>query len=436
MFKLKEEKNLKKLLEWGIYLLVFLIPWQTRLIIKAGELNNSNWEYGTISLYGIDFVLVILVLFGLEYFVEYVFEKTEFKKALWIPSLILFFAWVCFATFLGTDKLFALYWSIRFFLVLSLGLVVSAIKPKLKNIALVFLSAGIIQSILAAWQFATQQVIGNKWLGMAAQHAMEPGASVIEIADERWLRAYGSFSHPNILAGFLVIVIILNVYLASSYSSPIKIKEKYINPSLFNLFIPVLFVGIFLTFCRSAFIALILSLIVLGVFVFIKDRKKLQDFKKTTVILVACLLIFGFIFHSFIRQRTSLESRLEIESISQRQIQFEVSAELIQQKPFVGHGISNFTRAWYDFDAELDNWNYQPIHNVLILILTELGFVGLFLFLLTIALKIFQSQGTIDRVKIFKYILLIIILSLSFFDHYLWSFNSGLILWWLILGLI
>ena len=62
-------KKLEKIIEYGLYLLVFLLPMQTRWIIKTGELNGGYWEYGTISLYSTDILLaVLLVLFVFSFF--------------------------------------------------------------------------------------------------------------------------------------------------------------------------------------------------------------------------------------------------------------------------------------------------------------------------------------------------------------------------------
>jgi len=56
------KKLIEKILEGGIYLWVFLLPWQTRLIVSPGTLNGDSWEYGTISLYGLDILLFILII--------------------------------------------------------------------------------------------------------------------------------------------------------------------------------------------------------------------------------------------------------------------------------------------------------------------------------------------------------------------------------------
>ncbi|MDP2736252.1 MAG: hypothetical protein Q8O59_00490, partial [bacterium] len=55
-------KFLNKIIEYGLYLLIFLLPLQTRWIIKAGELNGGPWEYGTYSLYATDILLIIILL--------------------------------------------------------------------------------------------------------------------------------------------------------------------------------------------------------------------------------------------------------------------------------------------------------------------------------------------------------------------------------------
>jgi len=53
-------KKVTKITEYGLYLLAFLLPWQTRWIIKAGEM-----EYATYSLYGTDIILLaVLLLFA------------------------------------------------------------------------------------------------------------------------------------------------------------------------------------------------------------------------------------------------------------------------------------------------------------------------------------------------------------------------------------
>ena len=55
-------KFLEKIYSSGIYLLVFLLPLQTRWIVRPGVLNGGYFEYGTISVYGTDVLLIIILL--------------------------------------------------------------------------------------------------------------------------------------------------------------------------------------------------------------------------------------------------------------------------------------------------------------------------------------------------------------------------------------
>src|SRR3990167_8743999 len=55
-------KFIKKSQEYLLYILIFLLPLQTRWLAKSGELNGGYWEYGTISLYGTDILILGLIL--------------------------------------------------------------------------------------------------------------------------------------------------------------------------------------------------------------------------------------------------------------------------------------------------------------------------------------------------------------------------------------
>jgi hypothetical protein len=99
--------------------------------------------------------------------------------------------------------------------------------------------------------------------------------------------------------------------------------------------------------------------------------------------------------------------------------------------------------------SAIQNWQFQPIHSLYLLITSELGIVGLILFawFLWITWKNVPSQsecstwnilrdkrGTFEG-TIFKG-LLVGYLFIGLFDHYLWDIQQGQIMLWLILGII
>ena len=115
---------MQKLQTIGIYLLAFLLPWQTRYIFHYGTLNGGDWEYGTIALYAIDILIVLILLITLSLKLS---EKTfwlSFKKSHWIPIAILFVI-SCLSAFFALDTNLAWYRVGQLFLGLAIFYIVS-----------------------------------------------------------------------------------------------------------------------------------------------------------------------------------------------------------------------------------------------------------------------------------------------------------------------
>ena len=68
------KNTLQKIIEYGFYLFLFILPWQTRWIIVPGEINEGYFEYGTYSLYGSDILLIILLFLAGWYFFRKILE--------------------------------------------------------------------------------------------------------------------------------------------------------------------------------------------------------------------------------------------------------------------------------------------------------------------------------------------------------------------------
>ena len=104
-------------------------------------------------------------------------------------------------------------------------------------------------------------------------------------------------------------------------------------------------------------------------------------------------------------------------------------------------------------------WQYQPVHNVFLLIWSELGIIGLALFIWILevvfsvkaavsrppATKALRAGGTVGQKKIKEYLgrdlllfrgILLGFLFVALFDHYLWDIQQGQILLWLTMGMI
>ena len=458
-------KILKSIIEFFLYLYIFLLPWQARIIWFQGRINEGPWEYGTMSFYFSEFILFILLLSSFV-FIILTQEKEKGSKFNFFSLNLYLFAIIVLSfvsTFWAYNQSLAFYNFIK--LLEGMGLLAILLKVPLryKRVALSFVFSAFFQASLAFWQFLNQSVWGNKWLGMSSQYPYQGGVSVIEDYFGRWLRAYGTLPHPNILGGFLSIALLL---LLGLFFVSRERRERI----LYLLFFPPLVSGLFVTFSRGSWLGFILALFYLSYLIFWKGQNQRLKTILGNFILIG--LTIGALFSIFFKEQlfTRLQGRapLEVRSEEERMIYFFQAKEIIKSNFlnkrywYRGEGIGNYTLAIYKkIDSRLPSWRYQPVHNLFILIWAELGIIGFFIFLIffynifrkirkgrwvsqiefIISLGKIKTQEIVlfsqkfDQWFIISSSILLFIGFVSLFDHYFWTLYFGVILFWLSLGL-
>ena len=345
---------MEKSIARGLYLLAFLLPLQTRWIIKAGAS-----EYLTYSLYGTDILLAALLFFNFIYWLLNVFKKQKpvfneqvnfkFKTAdLFIAGLL---SAGGLSIFFAADSGLALYkfgWLIAG--VGLFGLVAGAAYSRRKLIWSLLAGLG-LQAGLAVWQFLGQAGFANKWLGLAVRRAADLGASVIETVGaygrgERWLRAYGGFDHPNILGGVMALAIIL---LVGELVRTEKTKTIF-NVRIFKLiawlFLAIFSAALFFSFSRAGWLALAAGLA--ATMIAALARKNLAAQKN----ILQAVLISGLVFFILFAARPNLAmtriyagGRLENISLGERAESLKNSWPVIKNNWAAGAGLGNYVLA-------------------------------------------------------------------------------------------
>ena len=326
-----------------------------------------------------------------------------------------------------------------------------------------FLAGATLQAVLGIYQFLTQSSFASTLLGMAAHDPAALGTAVVEFSDERWLRAYGGLPHPNVLGGYLMVALVMLLhYLRHSEGvprprddeeSPTNVGSR-IRAGSFAEFTPhrpipiglvrglrmtpfficffVILTGIFFSFSRAAWVAVI---VLLGYWVIKLLRRNSIGKKLTIVSFLPMLSLMGYIvfliiwFYPLVNARvmSANQGRLETKSRVERVQGVREAWELIKQHPLMCVGMGNYTQAVArDLRPDQPLYAYQPVHNVFLLVLAELGLVGL-LFFLAILYQILKHSKFYILHSTF-YILLLL-------DHYLWTLPFGILLFWPILGL-
>ena len=290
-----------------------------------------------------------------------------------------------------------------------------------------FLTGIVFESLLAVFQYFNQGSIGGLFyfLGERTFNAATPGIANASINGQLFLRPYATFSHPNVLAGFLIIAML---YLFLFF------KNKKI------LFGGVLLgtVTLFLTLSRTAILLWIIYLIVLFGTSFVKKYKNgFSNMKFLAAgIIISALIVSGFFIfkNSFILQRFFL-TKLSDESLVQRQQLITQSFLMIQKNPVFGIGVNNFFNNLAVPKEQTDLSFVQPVHNIFLLVFSETGLIGfcsaIYLFYKALRKVFFRftKKGS-------KYILLLIfsIIFLGFFDHYFLTIQQGQILLSIVFG--
>lgn len=327
------------------------------------------------------------------------------------------------------------------------------------NFLLIIIGLGFIQAIIGIAQFISQKSLGLFFLKESLITPDIPGVAKIILDGHKYIRAYGLFPHPNILGGFLMISIILTFLLLKMFhvehSKITGNKEKFLK-----MMLSVQALGLILTFSKSAILGLFVGLIYMywklnvprGTLRAKSGWNKLSsillNIKKLFHVEHFRVILFGFALILIILI-TILKPDLNsifLQSLKERYLYLNVSRRTILENPFWGVGMGQFVTVMQKYSpATLQIWQYQPVHNLFILIWAELGLIGLVLFLWILKLMLFGNRSVsfsdqlinkeyVPRGTIYLRATLWSLIFIFFFDHYLWTIQQGELFLWVVLA--
>ncbi len=242
-----------------------------------------------------------------------------------------------------------------------------------------FIFMGTSQAIIGIIQFFRQSSLGLFWLKESLISEKIAGVAKIIVNQHPLIRAYGLFPHPNIFAGFLFFLIMLTIL----YRNLFHVKQRKTSFFIYIILVIEIF-ALILSFSKSAILALLLAILYVNVSRETLSAKyksvimaKIKPFK-LTLLLITLLGTAFFILH-FLKVDFYT---LFIKSLNERYLYFFISKQTILNSPLIGIGEGQFiTNATKTF-PNLETWQYQPVHNIFLLIWSEWGIIGLVLFIL------------------------------------------------------
>jgi hypothetical protein len=374
-----------------------------------------------------------------------------------------------------------------------------------------FIGTGFMQAIFGILQYFKQGSFGFKLLGEVDLGPAIQNVAKIDVGGQKFIRAYGTFPHSNVLAGFLFIAIVFTLifvilslyqrsisanlrqettnvprgtFLSESDNIPVRNRNGYgvprlaslarddANTSLFGLNMPilaeslpffvfilcVLFLALLLTFSRTVWLTLIVSSIFMLGLIFLLlpgfSQSLTKFFRKARlvqlllfIILILFVLLSLIVFWPQISARSTTLDQYGDVTISGRTLYSQIAFLMIKKDPLLGVGPGLFVAKMADFaSTPLFWWQFQPVHNVYLLILAEfgiLGFVVFFGFLIYVLSQIRKINLKSSNNSYINQVIFIGLLStflgfliIMFFDHYLWTIQQGALIFWLVLGLL
>lgn len=419
----------------GFFLKLFLLsfPFQIQtLLYKAdffsGQLNNFSSFFFFISEI---FLILALIAHGIEKLfgghgrkkILDHFSKLESFLGMAFISLIV---WGFCSVFWATDKTLALLFALRWLELLGLVyLLIRAVLPKETLLNYLFWGA-FVQVVLGLGQYLKQGDLGLNFLGESNLATETFNVAKVDLSGEKILRAYGTFAHANIFGGYLVVCFGLLIQHLNKNN-----YWKYLH------FILAFLVGILLSFSRSAWLAMAALILILLAVQAVRINWR-------QVIVAAIIVLFVVVIFSLDKVILARLADFTLLAMDERLIFSEIAREMIWQNIWVGVGAGNFILNMpVYYPGILSPWLYQPVHNFFLMVFSELGVVGLTLWLTILMMSLKQVNDSMRRIiksdryywKIY-WAMLFALMVLAMLDHYLYTTWAGQVVLVLVLGLI
>lgn len=390
-------------------LLLFLIP--TNLFIKFFE--NEAYVRGLL----VDYLLPkfylsdlpALGLIGLWLFE--LLKKPHSLKTIFTTKPTLSFFFLAFLALLGIRQFFSPYplasiW--MFVKLIEMGLLAASlvsVKVLHKHLAvfMTLITTIVFQSSVGLYQFITQQSVGGYvFLGEVNVAVATQLAKVSWFGVEKIL-PYGTTAHPNVLGGVLAVFLLLALQLYLSEKSPQKMWALVIA-SVIGL--PTLF----LTFSITAWSVLAIGITLL----FLPTAVKSLLQENTLLILFTFFIIsLGTVIigNTFFPTSASFFRRHNLQ---------QAAFESIKNQPWLGSGLNTNAATLEPFIAKEEVVRFvQPVHNAVLVWLSETGILGLCLVI---------TLWQLGKTHKWRFpVAMLILLPALCFDHYVLTLQTGLV---------
>ncbi len=379
-----------------LFLFILFLPTQLgkHFFFPFAYLSGVRVDYLAPTLYLTDIIALLLLLLNLKLVL-----KAFLKK-----KLLIFIGFLVVTVFVSTSGMLVLYGIAKLIELIIIFFVLRQTKKTDKLILIAFTIGALGEIIIAVLELIERHSVGGLFyfLGERTFSLGTLGIAKAALFGTEILRPYASFSHPNSLAGFYLLLYFF--YLT---------KRNFENFFLKNILLLASSLIIFFSFAK--FIIL--------VFLFLNLVYLLRNtWKKCRLCTIAKIIIIGVLSLIF------FQARGDPQDLEKRLLLTKDALRIFLNHSVLGVGLNNYLLYQQNFPIKYLDLLNQPVHNVFLLVLTEVGIVG------TIMILVFLYKRIIKIVLSYPYVASAIILT-GLFDHYWLTLQQNFLLLGVIAGL-
>lgn len=386
----------EKITPFIFFLFCFLLPTQfgKHFFLDFSYVSGIRIDYLAPTLYATD-LLALLLIFIHWRSVGIFLNSKHVRLFLLIIAATGFFA-------LSTPLF--LYRFIKLIELLGLYVVFKDSFSRNKRVIIAGLALStLIQIPLVLGQIVTKHSLQGVWyfLGERYMTASTPGIAKAAINGTEFLRPYGTFSHPNSMAGFFLLIYVF--FLINKKITNLWMKYAVIFASSFL---------VFFSFSKSA----IFAYLFITAFYFLREKSNCRICKIASTVSPVFL---SLVFFTAQTDPASLEKRITL---------MKQAFVVLATHPLSGVGLGNYLVATSHFPTKYSYFFLQPVHNSFLLFAAESGLIA------TFVAAFFMLRYSIGR-RLWSKPILFLLIAIMFTasgDHYWITLQQN----WLLMGVI
>jgi O-antigen ligase len=223
-----------------------------------------------------------------------------------------------------------------------------------KGLMMAFLFGTLLELLDATLQLSYKQSMQGifYWLGERRLSLTTPDVAVATINGPLFLRPYATFSHPNSMGGFYLLLYFFILVVPGFRSLP---RVRSVTAFLCMLLV-------FLSFSKTVIAVFVVLNIAIFIDVILKGKCRFCGISRF-VILIAVAAIFSL-------------SHGDPYTIEKRITLIDNAFDMILKHPIFGVGMGNYLVEQSKYTNHYSSFFLQPVHNIVLLFLAETGIVG------------------------------------------------------------